>query len=125
VCPCEIQLAIVNTVTGEFSPTIFEAIGGDGIPTDDPGHPGDFWEGNATASWVFTVPSGTNNGFEMFATIVTTTPATTPDDTNNLVTGWVSGMQATYIPFTWNGSNPEIPTTTQTKKGHFQPRGAH
>jgi hypothetical protein len=125
VCPCEVQLAIVNSVTGEISPTIFESIGADGVPTADPDHPGLFWETNTAASWLFTVPSGTTNTFDMFAVIVTTTPATTPDDTNGFVTGWVSTMEATYVPFTADGSNPEIPTTTQTKKGHFQPRGAH
>jgi hypothetical protein len=125
VCPCEVQLAIGNTVTGEISPTIFEAIGADGVPTSDPDHPGLFWETNTTASWLFSVPSGTTNTFEMFAFIATTNPPTTPDDLNGLVTGWVSTMQATYVPFTADGGNPEIPTTTQTKKGHFQPRGAH
>jgi S-layer homology domain len=125
VCPCEIQLVIGNAVTGEFSVSIFEPIGADGVPTADPDHPGLFWESNATASWLFTVPSGTNNTFEMFAIIATTNPATTPDDINGFVTGWVSTMQATYVPFTWDGSNPEVPTSTQTNKGHFQPRGAH
>jgi hypothetical protein len=117
---------LFNPGTGEASPTIFEAIGADGVPTPDPGHPGLFWETNTTASWVFTVPSGTNNTFEMFALIATTNPATTPDDINNLVTGWVAGMQATYLPFGPDGGNPEIPVTNQgNTKGHFQPRGAH
>ena len=124
VCPCEIQLWIENTVTGEFSATIFDSIGADGVPTNDVDHPDPFWEGNATVSWMFAVPSGTTNSFEMFAVIVPTTPATTPTEGNGLVTGWVSTMQATYIPFAGNGTNPEIPTTTQTKKGHL-PRGAH
>jgi hypothetical protein len=124
VCPCEVQLSLFNPDTTEASPTIFEGIGADGVPTSDPGHPGVFWETNTTASWVFTVPSGTNNTFEMYAIIVPTVAASTPTVGNGFVTGWVSGMQATYLPFGADGGNAVPPSTTQGGK-HFKPRGQH
>lgn len=122
ICPCEIQVVLYNPDTEEASLTVFDAIGGDGIPTDDPDHLGPYWEGNATVSYLFTVPSGATNTYELIATIVPTTTPTVPTEGNGLITGWASSIQAVYVPFDATGENPEIPVTTGGD-GPLGPRG--
>jgi hypothetical protein len=123
ICPCEIQLTLYNPSTGESSPTIFDAIGAEGIPTDGES-PGPFWEANATTSFLFTVPSGTTSTIQLVATIVPTGTPTTPVPGIGPTTEWVSGVQAVYVPFGFDGGNPVLPQTSGDK-GAPRPRGSH
>jgi hypothetical protein len=123
ICPCEIQLTLVNTLTNEASPTVFDAIGAEGIPTDVE-NAGPFWEGNATTSYLFTVPSGTTSTIQVVATIVPTGAPTTPVPQVGPTTEWVAGVQAVYVPFGFDGSNPALPQTSGDE-GAPRPRGSH
>lgn len=122
VCPCEIQIVLYNPDTDEASFTVFDSIGADGVPTDDPDHPGVYWQTNATVSYMFTVESGTTNTYQLFAAIVPTTEATAPTEINGLVTGWASSIEVVYVPYDATGENPTIPATTGGD-GPFSPRG--
>jgi hypothetical protein len=123
VCPCEMQAVLFNADTGEQSLTYFDLLPSEKAPAD-PELPGatPFAEHSMTVSYLFTVPSGAANDYLLFGRIV---PTTSPSTADGPITGWEATIQVVYVPFTWDGSNPEIPTTTQTNKGHFQPRGAH
>lgn len=112
VCPCEVQLYLVNADTGEASVAVFDSIGADGVPTDDPDHPGVYWQTNVTASYLFTVESGTTNTYQVGAVVVPTTTPQVPDGTNGLITGWDTNIQVMYVPFDATGENPLIPEIT-------------
>ncbi len=115
VCPCELQLQLINTATGETSFIVGGAIGADAVPSDAVGGP--FWQDVVNVSGMFTVPSGTVADYQLFAKIV---PTSAPDDAN-AVTGWVADMQLAYLPFDGNGGNPEV--SDSLGGGRVQPRG--
>jgi hypothetical protein len=72
---------------------------------------------------MFTVESGATNSYQLFATIVPTTEATTPTEINELVTGWASSIEVVYVPYDATGENPTIPATTGGD-GPFRTRGS-
>jgi hypothetical protein len=100
VCPCEIVIAILSE-TGEFSTIAMQMIGSDASPNQG------YYEGSASVSHLFAVPSGTEVGFALLAQITPTT-----DPTAGHVAEYFYSLQATYVPFAGDGSNPVVPTST-------------
>ncbi len=122
VCPCEVQLTLYNPTTGDFSPTVFDAIGGDAVPTDDTDLEGPFWEATVNISYLFTVPSGSNQTYQLISKVVPTTTPSTPVDP--MVTGWLASMEVVYVPWAGDGGNPVLPDTVGGQEPR-QPRGSH
>jgi S-layer family protein len=124
VCPCEVQVFLINVDTDEKSGTVFGMIGSEFAPLDPDlvNHPTlpnvAYSETTVTVSFGFTVDSGVINNYGIAARIVpTTAPTDTPADAFH--SGWSSTLQTVYVPFSADGTNP-VTTTTQGK----HPRGS-
>ena len=103
VCPCEIVILILSE-TFEISTFAFQVIGSEASPAQD------FYEGSASVSHLFTVPSGTTVGFALLAQITTTNPPSLTNEADAFYS-----IQATYVPFGADGGNPPLPTTTASR----------
>jgi hypothetical protein len=100
VCPCELLMFLLSE-TGESSELSSTVFGGDASPADGQ------YKGSVSMSHLFTAPSGVEVGYAIIAQI---TPTLTPSAGNTADT-FVS-LQATYVPFTEDGGNPTMPSTT-------------
>ena len=103
ICPCELVVSLFNADTFEESVFSFEVITNVATPPD-----ADFqvwYEGSASVTYLFTVPSGVTNTYLLAADITPTTPPT------NDVAGAQWNLTAVYVPFGANGGNPSLITT--------------
>ena len=102
VCPCELRIALFSS-DGEIGTIVSTIISDTGSPDDD------LREGSASASHLFTVASGVETGFTILAVIF---PTNTPT-ADTFTTDASFDLQATYVPFAWDGSNPPALTTAK------------
>jgi hypothetical protein len=124
VCPCEIQAFLFNDTTGEVSQFYFGMIGSDVAPADpDLAVPTAFAETTMTLSYGFSVNSGATNVYGIAVKVIPTNDPTV-DDTDDLISGWDSTLQAVYVPFDEVGGNPPGPPATQAQ-GHGKPVNPH
>lgn len=114
VCPCEVEIYLVNDTTGEASDSYFATIGTE-MPPPNPNDPDSpYAQIVMPASFLFTVDSGVPNLIELVAKVFPTTPPTAP-----FVAGYEGELQVLYVPFGAAGGNPRHPTTTQAiTRGH-------
>lgn len=108
VCPCEVYAYLWDPDSDEFSQAVFDNIGSESAPSADPDGP--YFQGSVSISHLFTAPSGAARTYYVVARIIPTTPPSATSET--IVTGWRSAVQALYVPFTGDGTNPELPATT-------------
>jgi hypothetical protein len=99
ICPCEIELWLYTPNTFEESAPMWQLIGTETVSG--------IYEGAVSVSHLFTVPSGTDVTFSMYASIQS---QLAPSPENNA--GYSYDMSAMYLPFDHNGGNPEIPEIT-------------
>ena len=107
-CPCEFAVWLVNADTGEESAGSFTVISN--VPTPPDSELTVWYEGTASVSYLFTVPSGVTHSYLLGAAMNPTTPPTGD------VAGAEWNISAVYIPFGATGSNPSL-TTTQGVDG--------
>jgi hypothetical protein len=116
VCPCEVQLYIVNDSTGEGSQTYLGTIGSEFAPAD-PNVPNDvpLASTTVTVSTMFTVGAVPTNHFDLVTKVIPSTLPSTPSKS-----GWVATLQTVWVPFDENGGNPTIagdpPAATRTSR---------
>ena len=99
ICPCEIELYLVDETTFEESAPMWQLIGTETVDG--------IYESAVSVSHLFTVPSGTDVTFSLYASIQS---ALAPSPEKNA--GFSYDMSAMYIPFDRIGSNPDFPDTT-------------
>jgi hypothetical protein len=97
VCPCDLRMALISEI-GEISPISSTVIADLASPDDGTRR------GTVSMSYLFTVPSGTEVGFAILAIIL---PTLTPSPENIAETDL--SLQATYVPFAADGTNPSPP----------------
>ncbi len=102
VCPCDIHAWVEDLDTGEFSAAVFDTI--TDIPAPSGDATGPFYQATVSVSHLFTASSGSNRTYAVYGKLIPTNLPTTPP-VDPMFTGWVSGMQAVYVPFTGDGSN--------------------
>ncbi len=96
ICPCEIELWLFNGTTFEELAPMYQVIGTDAVSG--------FYEGAVSVSHLFAVPSGVNVTYTLYADIQS---QLSPSPEFNA--GYYYDMSAMYLPFDWDGTNPEIP----------------
>ena len=109
VCPCDIHAWVEDLDTGEFSAAVFDTI--TDIPAPSGDATGPFYQATVSVSHLFTATSGSNWTYAVYGKLIPTNLPTTPP-VDPMFTGWVSGMQAVYVPFAGDGSNPLMPAIT-------------
>lgn len=97
ICPCDLRMALLSEI-GEMSPISSTVIGDVASPDDSTRR------GSISMSYLFTVESGVEVGFAIIAAIF---PTLTPSPENVADTEF--SLQATYVPFAADGSNPAPP----------------
>jgi hypothetical protein len=113
VCPCEVQAFLVNATTDESSLTQYAMIGTEEAPADPEVLPlTTYAETNLTVSYLFTVASGALNDLVLVVKVIPTTVPTAPG-----LTGYTAGIQAIYVPFGSDGTNPLSPATAGSSPG--------
>ena len=108
VCPCELRMALLSS-EGEISAIGSTIISNTASPDD--GHR----KGGASMSHLFTVPSGEITGFTILAVIF---PTLSPSPVG-FVADATFDLQATYVPFQYDGGNPPPLVTTVGDKLPF------
>jgi S-layer homology domain len=107
VCPCELRMALFSS-DGEIS-----AIGST-IISDTPSPDDGYRKGGVSMSHLFTVKSGASTGFTILVAIYTTNPPSLGN-----VADATFDLQATYVPFQFDGGNPPALATTRLSKPPF------
>jgi hypothetical protein len=102
VCPCEIVIALLSE-TGELSTISLQIIDTEASPAQG------YFEGSASISHLFPVPSGTEVGFALIAQI---TPTNAPTAGSGHIAEYFFSLQATYVPFAEDGGNAPAPVVT-------------
>jgi hypothetical protein len=110
ICPCELRMALFSS-DGEIS-AIGSTIISD-IASPDDGQR----KGGASMSHLFTVESGLSTGFTILAVIFPTLSPSPPGD--GFLADATFDLQATYVPFAFDGSNPVPPVITTGNKVPF------
>ena len=103
VCPCEVQLYLVNDTTGEGSDVFYGMIGSELAPPD-PNIPDStsYGETSVTVSHAFSVDSGATHVFDLVAKVIPTNAPTV-----SFISGWTGTLQVLYVPFDDTGENPD------------------
>lgn len=104
ICPCEIELWLSNATTFEESAPMYQVIGTDAVSG--------FYEGAVSVSHLFAVPSGVNVTYSLHASIQS---QLSPSPENNAA--YYYDMSAMYLPFDWDGTNPDLPDLKPTGTG--------
>lgn len=108
VCPCELRIALFSE-DGEIGTIVSTMISDEASPDDGSR------KGSASASHLFTVSSGVSTGFTILAVIYPTNPPSLVGFTADAE----FDLQATYVPFAFDGSNPPALSTAKVTKPPF------
>jgi hypothetical protein len=96
ICPCEIELYLYNETTGEYTVSVYEAIGSEA--------PAGYYEDSATISHLFAVPSGVDITYTLAGGVIS---QLAPSPENEAAFSY--DLTAMYLPFDWDGGNPDLP----------------
>jgi hypothetical protein len=92
VCPCELEMFLGNSLTSETSVFVY-------APVVNEFEPSGYYDGMATISHLFAVPSGTNVTYTMNVIVHTTNDPSPENDA-----GYSYSLNALYIPFATDGA---------------------
>jgi S-layer family protein len=108
VCPCELRIALFSS-DGEIGTIVSTIIADIGSPDDG------MIKGSVAATHLFTVASGVTTGFTILAVLY---PTNSPNPVGFTADAQFD-LQATYVPFTFDGGNPPALSTTKVTKPPF------